>query len=135
MSDVFAMLGIPERLKSDGGPPFNSHRFHVFSLDQGFVHRRITPYWPQANAVCERFMRNLGAVMKKTRAGWELELEEFLRSYRATPHSSTKATPIELLLKTNTSTSRLPGININFVNHKCCDMLAPAATTKRQGPS
>ena len=29
MGDVFAMLGISERLKSDGGPPFNSHRLHV----------------------------------------------------------------------------------------------------------
>ena len=114
LNDIFSLLGIPERLKSDNGPPFNSHQFHVFSLDQGFVHRRITPYWPQANAVCERFMRNLGGVIRKaseTQSKWEDALQEFLRSYRATPHSSTKASPNELMFRTSSSTSRVPGIS------------------------
>ena len=114
LSNIFSLLGIPERVKSDGGPPFNSHQFHLFSLDQGFVHRRITPHWPQANAVCERFMRNLGSVMKKATAShtnWEIVLEEFLRSYRATPHCSTKASPNELMFRTTSSTARLPNIS------------------------
>ena len=57
---VFSMLGFPEKLKTDKGPPFNSHQFHSFAKHMGFEHQWITPLWPQANGEAERFMRNLG---------------------------------------------------------------------------
>ena len=56
---MFSMFDIPEVVKSDNGPPFNSEQFKQFSEYLGFRHRRITPYWPRANGEVERFMRTL----------------------------------------------------------------------------
>ena len=66
MEEVLALLGVPARVKSDNGPPFDSAQFRQFADSLGFRHHRITPLWPRANATCERFMRNLGAIMRKS---------------------------------------------------------------------
>ena len=46
----FAQFGVPHILKSDNGSPFQSDDFAKFANYLGFKHRRITPYWPRANA-------------------------------------------------------------------------------------
>ena len=107
---VFAIFGTPYSVRSDNGPPFNSNEFKEFSKYMGFEHRKITPYWPQANGEAERFMRNISKVMraaKVERMPWEEEMTKFLRTYRATPHCSTGVASSALLFK-NSSTSRLP---------------------------
>ena len=42
---IFSRQGIPEILKSDNGPPFNSENFKIFANHLGFQHRKITPYY------------------------------------------------------------------------------------------
>jgi hypothetical protein len=109
---IFSEFGVPRVLKSDNGPPFQSHQFKMFAEQQGFTHRRITPMWPQANATCERFMRNLGKVVRCSNStNWEDNLTEYLRNYRATPHCSTGVPPRELLFKGAASTAKLPVYN------------------------
>jgi hypothetical protein len=111
LDDIFATFGIPAELRSDNGPPFNSYNFKSYASANGFKHKRITPLWPRANGLCERFMRNLGKVMKNAAVDgskWEDELLDFLRSYRATPHASTKVSPNELLFKTRRTTTKMP---------------------------
>ena len=111
ITEIFATFGTPERLRSDNGPPFNGEEFKKFAKQLGFKHHRITPCWPRANGVCERFMKNLGKVLKNATlngAKLEEELVRFLRSYRATPHASTKIAPNELMFKGKASTSMLP---------------------------
>jgi hypothetical protein len=106
-----ATFGIPKVIKSDNGPPFNGAEFKDYAYLNGFKHRRITPLWPRANGTCERFMKNLGKVVRNSKvdgSSWECELLEFLRSYRASPHSSTGFSPNDLLFKTSSSTSRMP---------------------------
>ena len=97
---VFSTFGTPELVRTDNGAPFQSQAFKEFSLYMGFHHRRITPYFPQANGECERFMRNIGKTMRiahSLRLNWRCELQKFLRNYRATPHSTLQKTPAELL--------------------------------------
>jgi hypothetical protein len=111
LDDIFAMFGIPCQVKSDNGPPFNSYNFKSYAADNGFRHKRITPLWPRANGLCERFMKNLGKVMKNAAVDdskWESELLDFLRSYRGTPHASTRCTPNDLMFKTKRSTTKMP---------------------------
>ncbi|CAF1137997.1 unnamed protein product [Brachionus calyciflorus] len=99
---LFSTFGIPEIVKTDNGPPFSSFVFSRFAREQGFKHRKITPLWPRANGMCERFMQNLGKVMRNssiTRKEWEAELIEFLRNYRSTPHSSTGFPPSQVMFK------------------------------------
>ena len=46
---IFATHGIPRRLETDNGPPFNSTEFRQFSEEMGFKHHRVTPEHPRAN--------------------------------------------------------------------------------------
>ena len=100
LDKIFSMFGVPEIVKSDNGPPFQGGEFHKYAQYLGFTHRKITPYHPRANGECERFMRTLGKVVKI--AATELQplnqiLCRFLRSYRATPHSTTSIAPATAL--------------------------------------
>ena len=56
---IFANHGIPERLESDNGPPFQSAEFAEFAKEMGFHHHRITPEHPRANGEAESFMKVL----------------------------------------------------------------------------
>lgn len=92
LDDVFSMFGIPSVLKTDNGPPFNSSMFTQFADNLGFLHRKITPFWPQANATAERFMRTLGKAIRTAHTQGILrkqQLNVFLREYRSTPHCTT----------------------------------------------
>ncbi|RDH88672.1 MAG: hypothetical protein DIZ79_14650, partial [endosymbiont of Lamellibrachia luymesi] len=100
MESIFAMFGYPETIKSDNGPPFQSNAWSQFLQSCGVRHRKITPLWPMANAQVENFNKPM---MKAVRSAiiqhrnWRRELQQFLRNYRSTPHSSTLFTPHRLL--------------------------------------
>lgn len=107
---VFALLGIPEVLKTDNGAPFNSHEFQQFAEYLGFKHRKITPFHPMGNGEVERMMKTLEKVLRTAKIeckNWRQELYTFLRAYRTTPHPSTSKPPSDLLLGRPVKT-RLP---------------------------
>ena len=100
LDNIFARQGIPEMVRTDNGPPFNSKSFQMFATQLGFRHRRITPVWPRANGEAERFMKTLEKAVRTAviqGKNWRQELFTFLRQYRATPHSTTGKSPSELL--------------------------------------
>ena len=110
LNNIFSLMGVPEELKSDNGPPFKGNEFSDFCDEFGVKHRKITPAWPQANGQVENFNKNLKRLIQKSfinNSNWKQELNSFLRSYRNTPHGSTKATPAELIFKRSNS-SKLP---------------------------
>ena len=82
-------------------PPFNGNDFATFAKYLVFRHRKMTPLWPQAKSQAERINQPL---MKTIRAAkiqgrnWRQELYKFLRSYRKTPHASTKSALVKLML-------------------------------------
>ena len=97
---IFARQGVPEVVKTDNGPPFNSELFSKWANTIGFHHRKITPLWPRANGEVERFMRTLKKVVqigKLEKGSWKQDLFQFMRHYRATPHSTTSESPAKLL--------------------------------------
>ncbi|KAK3092635.1 hypothetical protein FSP39_005203 [Pinctada imbricata] len=113
LDKIFSLFGIPEELKTDNGPPFQSADFAKFADYLGFRHRKITPLWPKANGTAERFMRTLNKTIKAATVeslNWKQELFKFLRNYRATPHSTTSISPAEALLgrKLQTKLPELP---------------------------
>ena len=104
---VFAMHGIPERLESDNGRPFNSTDFRNFADEMGFKHHRVTPEYPRANEEAERFMK----VLNKTKQIAHSEgrssnaaIRYMLMGYRSTPHPATGYCPYEALMKRNVRT-------------------------------
>ena len=97
---VFAEFGVPAKVRTDNGPPFNGREFQSFAKNMGFDHRKITPKWPRANGEAERFMRTVKKTIKAAnmeQRPWKEELHEMLRNYRATPHSSTGKPPATVL--------------------------------------
>ena len=112
LDKIFSMFSIPTQVKTDGGSPFNSRDFKIFAEYLGFQHRKITPYWPRSNAEAERFMKTMQKAIRAAiieNKPWQRELHKFLRNYRATPHSSTKFAPAELLFQRKPNT-RIPQI-------------------------
>ena len=100
LDKVISMFGIPREIKTDNGPPFNSHEFAAYAKHIGFKHRRITPRWPKANAQVEAFNKPLMKAIRAARIekkNWKQELQKFLRQYRSTPHPSTGFSPHRLL--------------------------------------
>ncbi|GFR84457.1 polyprotein [Elysia marginata] len=112
LNQIFARFGTPSILKSDNGAPFNGEYFASFARKLGFTHRKITPLWPEANGEAERFVRLLNKFVHTCESeslNWKQKLPDFLRQYRATPHSSTKISPHEALTARKMKTS-LPEI-------------------------
>jgi hypothetical protein len=104
LDKIFGEFGTPTVLKSDNGPPFQSIKFKEYLDAMGIKHHRSTPYWPRGNARCERFMKNLVKVIRIAnveRKPWIQLMNNFLRSYRATPHSTTKVSPASLMFQRN----------------------------------
>jgi len=56
---VFNTFGIPEEIKSDNGPLSNGSKFSNVAQEQGFLHRKVTTAWAEANGDIERFMQTL----------------------------------------------------------------------------
>ena len=110
LDTLFSTFGVPEVVRTDNGPPFNSERFAQFAKYMGFKHQKITPEHPEANGLVERFMPNLtkiytaAIIEKKPR---KQALNEFLRNYRSTPHTSTGYAPADLFFAFQSNASRI----------------------------
>jgi hypothetical protein len=101
LEELFALFGVPAEYQSDNGSPFQSLKFKEFALGSGFKHRLTTPLWPRANGEVERFMRNLGKVLRNAKLSGtkrEVAIRQYLQAYRATPHSTTGVPPNQLFL-------------------------------------
>ena len=60
LDKIFATHGIPSKLKSDNGPPFNGKEFENYVKTLGIDWKPSTPLWPQRNANAESIMRPIG---------------------------------------------------------------------------
>ncbi|CAF0957951.1 unnamed protein product [Brachionus calyciflorus] len=102
LDDLFSLIGILERIKTDNGPPFQGFEFAEFCHVFGIKHRKITPEWPQANGQKENFNKNLKKIIQRSylaRIDWRKEMTSFLRAYRNTQHCTNKEPTAELLFR------------------------------------
>ena len=98
---LFASYGLPEQLVSDNGPQFVSADFGSFFRENGVNHVRCAPYHPSSNGAAERFFRTFKQAMKASKHDGRTVshcLENFLLSYRTTPHATTGVAPATLFL-------------------------------------
>ncbi|MEL6802271.1 MAG: RNase H-like domain-containing protein, partial [Bacteroidota bacterium] len=111
MDKMFAVHGIPDTVRTDNGPPFNSKDFKDFARRNGFQTQKVTPLWPEANGQAEAFMKCLGKVVRTAHIegrDWKKALDNFLLAYRATPHPSTGVAPAHLMYPGRRFQTRLP---------------------------
>ena len=102
LRDLFARFGIPEQIVSDNDAQFVSEDFHAFVRCNGIRHITSAPYHPATNGLAERavqtFKQALRSMHQSSKPVKE-KLAKFLIAYRNTLHSTTGASPAELLLR------------------------------------
>ena len=117
LDKIFSTFGIPLKVRSDNGPPFTSDEFKNYVKYMGFEHDPVTPVYPKANGLVENFNKNIVKVNKTSiveKKNLKQELYTFLRSYRATPHSTTGKTPAELMFQARPFRTRIPEISPKY---------------------
>ena len=55
LKKILATYGVPKKVQTDNGPPFNSKEFKEFAAEAGFQHKTITPRHPKAQGQVEGF--------------------------------------------------------------------------------
>ena len=78
--------------------------------ENGIEHKRTALLWPQANGEKEKQNHSILKRLRIAQAlgrNWKSEMEKFLMMYRSTPHSTTGASPAELLFRRRIKT-KLP---------------------------
>ncbi len=89
LEKMLSSFGIPEAIKTDNGPPFNGKEFAEFCQQMGIKHQKVTPLWPEANGLVERFMRNLGKTIRTAKIENKDWKREFLHFCATTDPCST----------------------------------------------
>ena len=99
---MFVQYGLPEQIVSEKGPQFVSAEFAMFANKNGIKHIRCAPYHPSSNGLAERFVQTFNRAMKANEKDGHSpshRLAEFLTTYRATPHATTRVAPTTLFLQ------------------------------------
>ncbi len=92
LKDVFGRHGIPEEIRSDNGPLFESSEFTNFALEWDILLSLSSPYYPQSNGEAERSVQTIKNILKK-----EKDKYQALLAYRSTPLQN-GFSPAELLM-------------------------------------
>ena len=96
MKAVFAELGVPNVIVSDGGPQYTSAEFKDFTKQWQIEHRVSSPRNPQSNGMAERCVQTMKAPLIRTmEEGKDVDLA--LLTYKTTLLSHRLPSPTELL--------------------------------------
>ena len=93
LKSIFSRHGIPEVLRSDNGPQFDSQEMSAFASSYGFQHKTSSPHYSQSNGQAERAIKTVKRLLKKSS-----DPHMALLIYRSTPLSWCGYSPAELLM-------------------------------------
>ena len=96
MKAIFAELGVPNVIVSDGGPQYTSAEFKDFKKQWKIEHRVSSPRNPQSNGMAERCVQTMKASLIKTMEEGE-DVDLALLTYKTTPLSHRLLLPAVLL--------------------------------------
>lgn len=105
-------------ITSDNEPQFQSKEFEKYLVDNGILHRKVTPPWNRANGEVERQNGSLVKGMSIAQAevkDWRNELIHYLATHITMPHSVTGVFPAESLFGRRIRT-KLPEFGERAVN-------------------
>ena len=95
----FREVGVPVRLRTDGGPPFTSHDFKRFTERWGVNHIISSPHYPQSNGHAEAAVKAMKHLILKIAPSGNTDTEDFdrgLLELRNTPSPSGRS-PAQIL--------------------------------------
>ena len=96
LQKIFACYGFLDEITSNNGPQFVLDTFKGHLRENNIRHRKVTPYWLQANAEVERSNRTLEKALQVTyieKKDWRGKIYTFLQNYRVKPHTLTSCGP------------------------------------------
>ena len=101
--NIFARYGLPAQVVSDNGPPFQSAEYEEFLRQNGIQRILVSPYHPSSNGLAERFVQTFRYGMQSSAddpaSSIQRRIQNFLSSYRSTPHATTGSSPARLFLQ------------------------------------
>ncbi|XP_049518654.1 uncharacterized protein LOC119439980 [Dermacentor silvarum] len=105
-SQIFSVHGLPRKLCTDNGPPFNSREFKDFLNTLGIDHITSSPYHPRSNGMTERAVQEAKKLLKK--CSFKMPVFQMaLLEWRNTPRDDVLQSPVQRLMGRQTRT-RLP---------------------------
>ena len=109
LRQMFSRFSIPKQIVTDNGLQFASKEFKRFCQQQGILRTLTPPYHPRSNGQAKRFVQSFKQAVRKGLEEPQAKLDEvvqsFLAVYRNTDHSTTGASPAQLLM------NRIYGVN------------------------
>ena len=103
MRNIFVRYGLPTQVVSDNGPPFQSAEYEEFLRQNGIQRILVSPYHPSSNGLAERFLQTFKYAMESSAddpaSSIQRRIQNFLLSYRSTPHATTGSSPAKLFLQ------------------------------------
>lgn len=96
---IFASTGVPNVLRSDGGPQFSAKITRDFMKRWQIDHRMSTPYYPQSNGHAEAAVKSAKRLILKTTQNGNTDSDEFakgLLELRNTPRADGRS-PAQVL--------------------------------------
>ena len=130
LSMIVTELGLPDIIRSDNGPCYNSKEFQQFLQCYSITHQTSSPNHARSKGFVERMVRVAKKLMDK--AGKEGKpWISGLFDYRVTPQSGSIASPLQLLTQCTPREKNLPQLPITLgapEMHQTCQKLI-----KRQG--
>ncbi|OBQ33349.1 MAG: hypothetical protein AN485_18965 [Anabaena sp. MDT14b] len=100
LKSLFATFGKPLYIQSDNGSEFRNLDFQQLMAAVGVDHRKVLPYYPQANGAAERVIRsikeNLNATIRGDTSAWPQHLPVVQYAYNTTVHRRHGSTPFSL---------------------------------------
>ena len=103
MRNIFPRYGLPTQVVSDNGPPFQSAEYEEFLRQIAIQRIFVSPYHPSSNGLAERFVQTFKYAMESSAddpsSSIQRRIQNFLLSYRSTPHATTGSSPTKLSLQ------------------------------------
>ena len=96
LKQIFSEHGVPQVVRSDNGPHYDSHSFSKFSQQYGFKHVTSSPHFPSSNGFIESQVKTAKKTLKKAQAT-NTDPHIALMCLRSTPIDSKLQSPAELL--------------------------------------
>ena len=114
MVSIFFFNGVT--VKTENRPQFCSEEFQEYCKQNGIVHLKTTPKWPQANGEVERqnssSMKRI-RIAQTERLDWKKELRRYVTKYRGIDHATTGKSPAELLFNRKIK-GKLPELHADY---------------------
>nr|XP_050036095.2 uncharacterized protein LOC126532452 [Dermacentor andersoni] len=111
-AEIFATHGIPAKLCTDNGPPFNSATFQAFTGQFNISHTTSSSYHSRANGLAERAVQEAKHLLNKCPFS-TLEFYSALLEWRNTPRDEQLQSPAQRLMGRHTR-SQLPVLSCHL---------------------